>query len=200
MSRRTRPAERSSGGSIPSGRPGQARWMMQCIRSRWPRQWAAHGPGSGASAAQSWAEVRLGVGEPLLEQLCDRTPPRSALLTRLDDQRGEGPRLVPQSVLATASPSTPTLPPTYCRKCGWPSAPPAHGSRCQHTLFGHHRVHLGLEPRAQDDELGPIADQLPQLPGRRRGDPRPSAASPGAACQPGQRRRVRRSSPAAAPS
>jgi hypothetical protein len=145
---------------------------MQCIRSRWPRRWAAHGPGSGASPAQSWAEVRLGVGEPLLEQLCDRTRPRSALLTRLDDQRGEGPRLVPQSVLATASPSTQLCRPRTVVGAVGPARPPAHGSRCQHTVFGHHRVHLGLEPRAQDDELGPIAAQLPQLPGRRRGDPR----------------------------
>src|SRR5918995_3478209 len=38
--------------------------------------------------------------------------------------------------------------------------------------FGHHRMHLSLEPRTQGDELGPIAHQLPQLPGGRRGDPR----------------------------
>jgi hypothetical protein len=30
-----------------------------------------------------------------------------------------------------------------------------------HALLGQHRVHLGLQPRAQGNELGPIPDQLP---------------------------------------
>ena len=34
------------------------------------------------------------------------------------------------------------------------------------------RVHAGLDPGPQRDQLGPVPDQLPQLPGRRRGDPR----------------------------
>ena len=42
----------------------------------------------------------------------------------------------------------------------------------QDTFFGHHRVDLGLEPGAQLHQLGPVADQLPQLTDRRRGDPR----------------------------
>jgi hypothetical protein len=144
--------------------------MMQCIRSRWPRRWAAYGPRWRRVPAQSWAEVWLGVGEPLLEQLCDRTRPRSALLTRLDDQRGEGSRLVPQRVLATASPSTQLCRPRTVVGAVGSARLAAHGS--QHTVFRHHRLRLGLEPRAPDDELGPMAAKLPQLPGRRRGDPR----------------------------
>ena len=42
----------------------------------------------------------------------------------------------------------------------------------QHALFGHHRMHLSLQARAQRDQLGPIAHQLAQLPRRRRRDPR----------------------------
>jgi hypothetical protein len=42
----------------------------------------------------------------------------------------------------------------------------------QHALFGHHRVYLCLQARAQRDHLGSIAHQLPQLPRRRRRDPR----------------------------
>jgi hypothetical protein len=44
--------------------------------------------------------------------------------------------------------------------------------RGQHALFGHHRVHLGLEPGTELDQLGPIADQLAQLSDGGRGDPR----------------------------
>ena len=44
--------------------------------------------------------------------------------------------------------------------------------RRQHAFFGHHRMHLGLEPRAQLHELGAVADQLAELPDRRRRDPR----------------------------
>lgn len=39
-----------------------------------------------------------------------------------------------------------------------------------HPLLGQHGMDLGLEPRAQADQLGPVADQLPQLRGGRRGD------------------------------
>jgi hypothetical protein len=38
-------------------------------------------------------------------------------------------------------------------------------------VLGQHRLRLGLEPGAQGHELGPVADQLPQLAHRRRGDP-----------------------------
>src|SRR5215211_2633021 len=36
--------------------------------------------------------------------------------------------------------------------------------RGQHTLFGHHRVHLRLQTRPQRDQLRSITDQLTQLP------------------------------------
>jgi hypothetical protein len=49
-----------------------------------------------------------------------------------------------------------------------PNIRPGAGST---PLFGHHHMHLGLEPRTQRHELGPIANQLPQLPHRGRGDP-----------------------------
>src|SRR5262245_45906344 len=42
----------------------------------------------------------------------------------------------------------------------------------QHTLFGHDRMDLRLEPAAELHELGSIAHQLTQLPQRRRRDPR----------------------------
>jgi hypothetical protein len=38
--------------------------------------------------------------------------------------------------------------------------------------FGQHGVDLGLAVAADPDELGPMPDQLPQFPGRWRGDPR----------------------------
>jgi len=44
--------------------------------------------------------------------------------------------------------------------------------RHPHALLREHRVDLGLEPRAQRDELGPVPDLLAELPGGRRGDPR----------------------------
>ena len=36
------------------------------------------------------------------------------------------------------------------------------------ALLGQHRVHAGLEPRAQRDQLGPVADHLAKLPHSRR--------------------------------
>jgi hypothetical protein len=42
----------------------------------------------------------------------------------------------------------------------------------QHSLFGQHGVHLGLEPRSQRHQLGPVAHELPRLPQLRWGDPR----------------------------
>ena len=70
----------------------------------------------------------------------------------------------------------------------------------QHTLFRHHRVHLRLQPAAQLHQLGPIADQLAQLPDRRRRDPRlPQPTQPQHVRQI-RSRRPRRSSPAGHPS
>jgi hypothetical protein len=42
----------------------------------------------------------------------------------------------------------------------------------QHSLFGQNGVHLGLEPRSQRHQLGPVAHELPQLPQLWWGDPR----------------------------
>jgi hypothetical protein len=53
---------------------------------------------------------------------------------------------------------------------------PARGEQVAHqylhTALGQHGVDLGLAAAAQPDQLRPVADQLPQLPGGRRGDPR----------------------------
>ena len=52
------------------------------------------------------------------------------------------------------------------------AAQPEHvDSRRQNAVLAHHRVHLRLQPAAQTDQLGPIADQLSQLTHLRRGDP-----------------------------
>ena len=41
-----------------------------------------------------------------------------------------------------------------------------------HAFFGQHAVGLELEIRPGIDQLHPVADQLPEFPQRRRGDPR----------------------------
>jgi hypothetical protein len=46
------------------------------------------------------------------------------------------------------------------------------GPECRSAFFGHHRMHLCLEPGPQRDQLGPIAHQLPQLTRGRWRDPR----------------------------
>ena len=60
----------------------------------------------------------------------------------------------------------------------------------QHTFLGHHRVHLRLEPGAQLHQLGPIADQLAQLPRSPAVRSTPPAADPAATCRPDRSRRV----------
>jgi hypothetical protein len=62
------------------------------------------------------------------------------------------------------------------QRCRGELGPPGRPEQILHlqvqALFGQHGVHPGLEPGADHDQLRLVADQLTQLPHRRRGDPR----------------------------
>jgi hypothetical protein len=87
-----------------------------------------------------------------------------------------------------------------CRSRPWPCdraerypGPEEAGLRGQHPLFGHHRMHLGLEPRTQRHELGPDSAPAPVAPGSPAGRSTRPATDPGATCRPGRWHRARRS-------